>query len=225
MQRDLGRDLVGLDPASTDHHGHPGLVARRLDRQDPRPAHRSSRARSRANELAHLRLGEVGRGHDEGVLAVVAVVARPATGHREAEGPIQRLRRLVRDADLERHAARADRHGQLGQVEEELAADALASPVRMDAEGRDMGVVDHQPHAREADDGIAGSRHQVPRQPVPAQLLLEGIRRPGRREAEPLDLVDGRDIIQAHAVDHDACGQSHAIRPSCSTVTPRGARR
>jgi hypothetical protein len=48
VQGHLARDLVRLDAPPADHDGHAGLVARRLDRQDPRAAHPASRSRSAA---------------------------------------------------------------------------------------------------------------------------------------------------------------------------------
>ena len=95
----------------------------------------------------------------------------------------------------------------------------------MHAEGRDVRVVDHEPDAGKADDRVSRPGHDVPRQPVAAQLLLERVGRPRRPEAETLDLVDGGDVLDPHRLDDDAARSEPSDSPSASVATPRGARR
>jgi hypothetical protein len=66
-----------------------------------------------------------------------------------------------------------------------------------------MGLVHHQPHAGEADELVVVAGHDVVRQAVGFELGAIGVRRPGRGKALALDLLDGAQIVDRHAVDDD----------------------
>ena len=100
VQGDLRGDDVADDAPAVLDEGDAGLVARRLDRQQERAAHApsvgspgvagrwravasSARAQPR-DALAHAPLGERLGGHDQRVLAVVAVVVRAQPDRPEA---------------------------------------------------------------------------------------------------------------------------------------------
>ena len=83
------------------------------------------------------RLLERLRGHDQGVLVVVAVVARPDADGPEAVLLVQAARRQVRQADLERRLARPAVDGKVQQGEQQ----PLADPAGGDTGGSTANVV------------------------------------------------------------------------------------
>jgi hypothetical protein len=102
--------------------------------------------------LAHAGDVERVRGHDQRVLAVVRVVARADADRPEAVLLVQAPRGHVRQADLERRLAGARARRAIEQAEQHPLADPAAAPARVDGEGRDVRLVDHDPQPGEADD-------------------------------------------------------------------------
>src|SRR5207247_902489 len=186
-----------------------------------------------ADARAHLRAVEVVGGHDQGVLAVVRVVARPDPHRSEAEAFVEASRRQVGETDLEGGLARPERLAHAQEREDHPRADALTPPGRIDREGGDVRLVDHHPHPGEADDLVADgvvahdlvalAGHDVVRQPVVLDLLAVRIRRPGGREARPFDPLDGIQIGRPHRFEADPYGRScdHRISPAAA-LAPRG---
>ena len=143
--------------------GGPSRSATPVSSQDDSTARRSppltSAARARAGPAISARSDAMRavicgarqrlRRHDEGVLVVVAVVARPDPDGPEAVLLVEPARGQVREADLERRlpGAPRDRPGRGAAIEEALA-DPPAAPGRGDGERRDVGLVDHEPDAR-----------------------------------------------------------------------------
>ena len=79
--------------------------------------------------LAHRRIVKrVGR-HDQCVLAVVAVVARPQPDRPEAELLVQPACRQVRETHLERRLVRAALVREVEEREQQPPADVLPPPV------------------------------------------------------------------------------------------------
>ncbi len=188
------------------------------------PLIRSSGAFGR-QRLAHVRVVELGRGHHQRVLAVVGVVAEPSPDDRKPKDRYSAWAASLRDPHLERHAPGPERIDRSARREQELATDPLAPPVRVDAEGRDVRLVDHQPRAGEADDGVPrpAPRRSAPggSRAAPARTRSAGH---GDREAEPLDLVHRGHVGEAHRLDDDRVAVS-AIGPRSVALEPRGARR
>ena len=89
-------------------------------RVDLRPQARKS--------LAHRLVAERVGGHDQRVLAVVAVVARPEPDRPETELLVQPPSRQVGQADLERRLVRTALRGKVEEREEQPLADALTTP-------------------------------------------------------------------------------------------------
>ena len=77
-------------------------------------------------------------GHDQGVLAVVAVVARAEPDRPEPELLVEPPGRQVREPDLERRLVRAAVDGQVEEREQQSLADVLAAPLRVDRERDDV---------------------------------------------------------------------------------------
>ena len=73
--------------------------------------------------------------------------------------------------------------------------------VGMDREGRDVGLVDHQPHPAVGRDLVADPGDEVLGEPVRLELVAVGLGRPRRVEAGPLDGVDGRQVVEPHRLD------------------------
>ena len=127
VERDLARDDVGDDPAAVLDDRDRRLVAGALDGQDEAAhsvplaerRHRSESSVSgsqsspyssaeRLDPVAHLRGAQQVGGHDQRVLAVVRVVARPDADRSEAEALVEHARRHVAEANLERRHARLE---------------------------------------------------------------------------------------------------------------------
>ena len=171
VERDLAGDDVGVDPAAAlDDARSPVSSHDDLDGEDERAAHGAASRRRRlvarsagvvrpvgaglrpalpgaarsASRIA--RLAERLRRHDQRVLVVVAVVARPEADRPEAVLLVEPAGREVRQPDLERRLARVPVDGEVEEREEQPLADPLAAPGRVDRERRDVGLVDHQPH-------------------------------------------------------------------------------
>ena len=109
--------------AAAAHHRGGGLVARRLDREDELVVGAVGRSARPA-----LGSGQVAP-HDDGVLAV-PVVAGPHADRREPDRLVQRDRRGVLGADLERHALRAQLGAPRQQPRRAAPPDALAAARR-----------------------------------------------------------------------------------------------
>ena len=171
----------------------------------------------------HLRRAERLGGHDQGVLVVVAVVARPDPDRPEAELLVQPAGRQVRQADLEGRLGRLPVEGDVEDRHEEPLGEVVAAPGRGDRERRDVGLVDHQPQAGKAGDLVAHPDDEVVGELVRLELGPVGIRRPGRREGRPLDHLDGRQVVEPHRLDgHPQRGsRDHSIEP-LRAPTPRG---
>jgi len=73
--------------------------------------------------------------------------------------------------------------------------------VQADADGGDMGLVVHPPHAAVADDLTVAAQHDVVRRVAAGQLAVVGVARPGRGEDLALDLLDGGYIALPHRFD------------------------
>src|SRR5262245_37434145 len=95
MQLRLGGDDVREDPALTGYERRRRLVTRGLETKD----HAGSCSNAR-NPVAYGVLP-----HDQGILAVIGVVAATHSPSFEAKSFVQPDRARVRDADLERVAA------------------------------------------------------------------------------------------------------------------------
>ena len=135
----------------------------------------SSAARSRSIRASQRRVAErLGR-HDQGVLVVVAVVARPEADGPEAVLLVEPARRQVRQPDLERRLAGVAIAGEVEEREEQPLADPLAAPGRVDGERRDVGLVDHQPHPAVRHDPAVDPGDEVRREPVRHQLAAVGV--------------------------------------------------
>ena len=93
---------------------------------------------------------------------------------------------------------------QVEQRQQEALADAAPAPGREDRERRHVRLVDHQPDAGVGDDPGADADDEVVGQPVRLELGPEGVWRPGRGEAGPLDGVDAGDVVEPHGLDEDA---------------------
>ena len=99
---------------------------------------------------------------------------------------------------------------------------------RVDREGRDVGLVDHQPHPAVGGDVVAGPRDEVVRQAVRLELAPVGVRRPRRGEARPLDGVDGRQVVDAASGSIASLhrgSRDHATSPRCSRARRAAASR
>ena len=145
VERGLAGDDVGVDSAAALDDRDPRLVAGRFDGEDQRPAHRrlrfvgpasaagggvelrseprSSRSRKRGSRE---RLGR----HDQRVLAVVAVVARPQADGPEAVLLVEPPGGDVRQADLEGRLAGVAPDREVEERDEQPLADPLAAPGR-----------------------------------------------------------------------------------------------
>jgi hypothetical protein len=156
--------------------------------------------------------------------ATIVSPARATTHDLEAEALVEPLRSLVRGAHLEGQPARADLARQVGDAHQQLLAHPAAPPIRMDAEGGDVRVVDHQPHPGEGHDRVSDARHDVACQAIGGELLLQGIRRPRRAEAQPLDLLHRRQVVEGHRIQADRGTHSHRTLPSGTGPRPRGGR-
>ena len=73
--------------------------------------------------------------------------------------------------------------------------------VGIDRERGHVRLVDHQPDPAIGDDAGLGARDEVVGHAIGLELLPEGVRRPGHREAGALDLVDLRDVVEGHGRD------------------------
>ena len=71
----------------------------------------------------------------------------------EAILPIERLRRGIRHPDLERQPVRPAIDRFVEHAEEQKLAQTAAPMWRVDADRGHVGLVEGQPHSREADDG------------------------------------------------------------------------
>ena len=242
VQRDLAGDDVGVDPPPALDQRDAGLVAARLDREDQRAAHAGALARpapgwarwsaprvagraratgaarrrappAAADPVHHRRRRERLRRHDQGVFLVVAVVARPDPDRPEAVLLVQPARGEVRQADLERRLARVAVDGQVEHREQQPLPDPPAPVRRVDREGRDVRLVDHQPDPAVGDDLAAQLADEVVGEPVALELLPVRLRRPGRGERRVLDPLDGAQVGDGHRPDgQDDVG--HDARPA-----------
>ena len=175
VERDLARDDVGVDPPCRPRpRAIARLVARRLDGEDERAAHaapasgragvarrrRSSSGsrvrrrggveRRRGGRRSASRIGRVGqrlRRHDQRVLLVVAVVARPDPDRPEPVLLVQPAGGQVGQPDLERRLAGVAVDGEVQQRQQQPLPDPPAAVARVDRERRDVRLVDHQPDA------------------------------------------------------------------------------
>src|SRR6185503_4267784 len=175
--------------------------------------------------FAHCGRGERVRGHDQGVLAIVGVVARADADRPEAVFLVEPAGGHVRQADLERRLARAALDGAIQEPQEQPLADATAAPARIDGERRDVRLVDHDPQPAEADDLSSGTGHEIAREPVAEQLVPVGVIRPGHQEARSLDDVHRAEVVDRHRLDANPHrgSRDHATPPSGSVAgAPRG---
>ena len=101
------------------------------------------------------------RGHDGRVLAVVAVVALAETALRKPVLAVQARGRPVRHAHLQRRRAHTHVDGPGDGADQQQLADAASAIFGPDADGHDMGLVDHVQSSHEAD------QEPLPRAPVP----------------------------------------------------------
>ena len=96
---------------------------------------------------------------------------------------------------------------------------------RVDREGDDVALVDHQPHPAVGRDLVADPGHEVLGEPVGLEVVAVRLGRPRRVEAGPLDGVDGRQVVDPHRLDAQPHrgSRDHATSPP-SACTPRGKR-
>ena len=90
--------------------------------------------------------------HDDGILAIVAVVSLAPTHLLEIKMMIERKRRRIRRPHLERHRRRAALHGRRDARSHELRARAATAKVRQDSHVRNLRLVRENPAASIADD-------------------------------------------------------------------------
>ena len=109
-------------------HGRAATVVGRAGRAATGARCRVDLRAQPGDPFAHRGVGERLRGHDQRVLAVVAVVARPQPDRPEPELLVQPARRQVRQPDLERRLVRAAVRGQVEEREQQPLADVLAAP-------------------------------------------------------------------------------------------------
>ena len=150
------------------------------------------------------------------VLAVVAVVAGPKTDGAEAELLVQLPRGEVGQPHLERRLVGASGDRDVEQGEQQLVADVASPPQRVDGEGRDMRLVDHQPVPAVGDDATVDLGDEVVREAVGLDLGAVGVWRPRAGEARLLDRLDIGQVVDAHRADREAHGRTgdHQTRAS-----------
>ena len=252
VERGLARDDVGVDPPAAFDERDPGLVARRFDRRGsagrsrvrlrrvvigrasasvgarrtdrPAPAPRRAPSRSRAIRAAERRVAERLRRHDQGVLAVVAVVARPE--------PDRAGSRTSRTAGAPRCSTGGPRASPRARGGRSRGRGTRGAAARRSAGAARPGwtanvvmwassTISHIPpnamiRPPSPDD-------EVVREPVRLELAAVGVRRPRRAEARQLDLVDLVEVLEAHRLDAQPqrWSRDHATSP-VDARTPRG---
>src|SRR4051794_41014934 len=142
--------------------------------------------------------------HDQGVLAVVVVVAGADAGGAEAEALVHADRAPVGDADLERERQRPPRLGD--QPPHQLAGDAAAACLGGDGDVHQVPdlVVAGADHV--AEEPPAGARGEADAGRL-GELQHEHRQRPRRRERAPLDRDHRRQIAVGEPADLDLLGQ------------------
>ena len=205
----LMRPLRGRSARPTHppcRRAHPGRRARRPGRGGI-----ELRAQPR-DPLAHRRLAQRLRGHDQRVFVVVAVVARPEADRPEPVLLVEPARGQVGQADLEGRLARA------ASTARSSRARRSRSPIRrrhtgVHGEGGDVGLVDHQPHPAVGHDLPADACRRGTGRGGSSRAPAVRIGRPGRREGGALDELDGRQVGHRHGPDPQDGGRTPMPRP------------
>ena len=132
---DRARSPVSSHDDSIDEQERPAHASsssverrRRSGRSAPAPRRAPRAARAIRSRIAGSSSGS--RRHDQRVLVVVAVVARPQPDRPEAVLLVQPARRQVRQADLERRLVRAAVDGDVEEREQQPLADRAAGARR-----------------------------------------------------------------------------------------------
>src|SRR5664280_862444 len=200
---------------------------RRLRAERLRVRQRRELGAERGEATLHARREQGLGGHDQRVLVVVAVVARPDPDGTEAVLLVEPPCRQVREADLDLSIARSPRDREVQRGREEALADPPPAPRRRHCERRDVRLVDHEPDPGIGDDLVPGPDHEVAGELVRLELGLVGVLGPRCREAGALDLLHGRQVGEGHRLDDEPHGWAgdHVVTtsPPGAPAAPRGS--
>ena len=217
MEVDLARDDRRHDvPTVVDDRGR-GLVARRLDAQDPHSFARRAPRRAHRPVLedglagdgrldAIEQLGVVGRvdlvdPHHQRVLAGLLVVVLADADGSEPESPVEELRARVREPNLEREVPRVAGERLVRETEHETRPDPVPVPCRVDGDRRDVPVLAAQHETRVPDDVATDASHEVRARAAQRQLREEQRMAPWARIHLLLDAQHRAQMAPPHRGD------------------------